>query len=149
MSTLNKLMSHVTILSNGCWLWTGAKDSNGYGRVSKVSYGESLAHRAIYSKTKNIRLNRKIYICHKCDFPSCVNPDHMIEGDQFVNLADAKAKGRRLGETPKIPIDVLEKVKAAIGSGSTQRSIAKTFGLSEATVSNIKHNRKINYGLIC
>lgn len=84
-------MSKVEI-TDGCWYWTGAKRSTGYGNFcfNGVSTG---AHRVSWFIFKgNIKNN--LFVLHKCDNPSCVNPEHLFLGTQKDNIEDMHRKGR-------------------------------------------------------
>jgi len=86
-----------TIHPNGCWIWTAAKDQHGYGRCGTV-HGTNKAHRISWM-IKNGFLPKShscqgVCILHKCDNPSCVNPDHLETGTQGDNMRDAAKKGR-------------------------------------------------------
>lgn len=80
--------------ANGCWIWTGSKNSKGYGRV-RIDKKEYMAHRISY----NIYLGEipyGLFICHKCDNPSCVNPEHLFTGTARDNTQDMLSKNRRI-----------------------------------------------------
>jgi hypothetical protein len=84
--------SHVRF-SPGCWTWTGAKLWSGYGAV-KVNGRTYRAHRVSWELTRPSPIPRGIYVCHVCDNPPCVRPDHLFLGNQRDNIRDASAKGR-------------------------------------------------------
>lgn len=81
---------------NRCWTWTGPADEHGYG---KLGYGgrdakaEYKAHRMSYEMRFGPISAGKV-ICHTCDNPSCVNPNHLFEGTQKDNTQDTSRKGR-------------------------------------------------------
>ena len=78
--------------TDGCWLWVGYLNIRGKGVVylngksiyaSRFSY---LIHKGEFPK--------KLYVCHTCDNPKCVRPDHLFLGTQVDNMLDMKLKGR-------------------------------------------------------
>ena len=77
-----------------CWNWTGARSPLGYGRFS-VDRNESVWVASRYSWfIHNGPIPKGMYICHKCDNPPCVNPNHLFLGTQSDNIKDAYRKGR-------------------------------------------------------
>lgn len=82
-----------------CWPWIGKLKSveRPYGYVSK-KYGKKttfwFAHRLAWMFRYNCPIPKGLNCCHTCDFPACVNPDHIFLGTQKQNLDDARRKGR-------------------------------------------------------
>jgi len=82
---------YICNLQSGCWEWIASKHKDGYGQIG-VDGRTELAHRASY------RLHYgeipSECIRHTCDNPSCVNPQHLVPGNQSQNMEDRKARGR-------------------------------------------------------
>lgn len=76
-----------------CWTWLGYKDAKGYGIIKRL--GKSYkAHRLSYSIHKG-RIPDGLVVCHTCDNPSCVNPNHLWTGTHRENQLDCNNKNRR------------------------------------------------------
>lgn len=103
---------------HSCWEWNAGKDKDGYGQFS--SY-------ISYKKRKPYRSNRFVWellfgpipagmlICHICDNPSCVRPDHLFLGTPSDNLKDAYRKGRLTEVLKKACLPRLNKTHCPTG----------------------------------
>lgn len=83
---------------NDCWYWSGKRNANGYGVMGIGSRTDktrkmALAHRVSFELFKG-EIPDGHFVCHTCDKPSCVNPDHLFSGTQFDNMQDCAQKGR-------------------------------------------------------
>ena len=96
----DRLLARVRKMPQGCWVWTGSKSSRGYGWFKD--------NRVVPSKNVNVHriawelwrgpIPRGYLICHKCDNPPCINPDHLFAGTAADNTRDSWQKGRSNGE---------------------------------------------------
>ncbi len=78
---------------DGCWNWTGGINSKtGYGLSSLSVFGKERAtHRQSFYLANGYFPKRPLGVLHRCGNPRCVRPDHLYEGTQSQNVADAVA----------------------------------------------------------
>lgn len=81
--------------NSGCWLWTGAINTLGYGLIGlgHRSDGIAKAHRVSY-ELHNGEIPTGLCVLHRCDNPYCVNPDHLFVGTLSDNMKDCVQKKR-------------------------------------------------------
>lgn len=74
-------------------VWFGPRHLQGYGQM-KLDGRTQKAHRLMYEYFYEIRPPDNLKVCHTCDNPSCVRPNHLFLGTQLDNVRDCIAKGR-------------------------------------------------------
>jgi hypothetical protein len=118
--------------SDDCWLWTGARDQRGYGRLQRCPRGAGVvkAHRLSY-EIEHGSIPEGQFVCHSCDNPSCVNPEHLFLGEHQDNMDDRARKGRPFGRPLAVDPDALDEF---LGAGNSYRATAKHFGVPTSTV---------------
>lgn len=94
MKVLKRFWNYVLVPAKltECWEWIGPKNEHGYG-IFYYNSKRVKAHRFSY-KCYNGEFDYTLFVCHKCDNPSCINPSHLFLGTQFDNMNDMKNKGR-------------------------------------------------------
>lgn len=126
-------------LGTPCWFWTASLLPSGYGQFDGCR-----SHRVSWEVVNGPILDG-LDVCHKCDTPKCVNPDHLFLGTAAENAADMVIKGRwsgpTLSQTPwgearsRLSAEQVAEIRAACG---TQKEIAEQFGIGQPTVSRIR-----------
>jgi len=129
--------------SNGCWLWQKKLLSNGYGRL-KVEGRDVSAHRAAWAAW-NGPIPNGLCVCHRCDVPACVNPEHLFLGTYADNSQDMARKGRhgnRGGErSPRARLNATQ-VAEIRASTEASRVIAARYGVSKDHVTRIQRGAR-------
>lgn len=99
--------SKIAKRESGCWEWQGALTRAGYGvlRVGNKQVGTArnlYAHRVSWELASG-PIKKGLFVCHKCDNPRCVRPDHLFLGTHEENMIDMDRKGRRHNAYTKNP----------------------------------------------
>ena len=92
-SPKERLLKHIKVTPTSCWEWTGAKVPKGYGKTSLNGNG-SYVHRIMW-QIEYGPIPRRMQVCHSCDNPPCINPEHLWLGTAKDNIRDSTEKGRR------------------------------------------------------
>ena len=79
--------------STDCWEWQCGKNNIGYGMIRDDKKMRT-AHRVSYELHNNTIIPVDMCVCHTCDNPTCINPDHLWLGTRHQNMADMRQKGR-------------------------------------------------------
>jgi hypothetical protein len=115
--------------NTGCLLWTGGY--GGYGRFRRL-----VAHRYSWERAFGV-IPAGMLVCHKCDTPACVNPDHLFLGTDLDNARDKITKGRALfGEKHPIALSAerVRRIASLRSAGAKYRNIAEEVGCSSYTI---------------
>jgi hypothetical protein len=104
-----------------CWNWIGNKNRSGYGRHYRNKTEFFAAHRFSYELHHQVKLEPSVFVCHRCDNPSCVNPAHLWLGTPKDNHDDCVRKGRhaRGEKLSKAVRAAHERKKARLAASST------------------------------
>ena len=89
----DKLGTRFVAEPTGCWLWDGGIDGNGYGAIRIGTHRRVSAHRLSYVLERG-QIPDKLEVCHSCDVPRCIRPEHLFIGTRRDNCMDAARKGR-------------------------------------------------------
>ncbi|MCA9073201.1 MAG: HNH endonuclease [Planctomycetaceae bacterium] len=124
-----------------CWLWTDHVDKDGYGPFT-VSKGNRYKSTRIAYFIHHGKDPGDLLICHKCNNPTCCNPHHLYAGTCKDNLSQASNESRMsCGENHHKSKLSDGQVKQIRMSTESCVSLAKEFGVTNQTISNIKNNK--------
>lgn len=128
--------------SDGCWLWQTGRDADGYGAFKGEHDGVLYVRAHRYSFALHHRHPPKtMNVCHTCDTPACVRPDHLFLGTVAVNMADKMAKGRHrtlFGQNQPRAILTEDQAKAILLDPRPHAQIANEYGVHTQTISSLK-----------
>lgn len=132
LSVLDRLMNSVEINSNSCWI-SSLNKGHKYARLRTADKKHVYAHRFMYEE-KIGPIPPGLMVCHRCDTPKCVNPEHLFLGTAKDNVNDMISKGRRKGGRPAVEEQLICSI-ANENPSYTSKDIAKELGCWNGTVS--------------
>ena len=131
-----------------CWEWKGQRLSNGYGRIALGAKkdGAEGAHRVSWRLANKQEIPAGMFVMHKCDNPSCVNPNHLSIGTPKENTQDMIAKGRKRTVAPKGDKNGKallneDKVRLIRSSTLSHAALAKQLGVSTNCIRGVRIGR--------
>lgn len=156
-----RILERVAMIPEaGCWIWLGSTNQKGYGFIREGGKNV-LTHRASYAAMVG-PIPDGLWVLHRCDVPSCVNPAHLFVGTRQDNMIDCgqkkrnalqidpsksffatpegkkrRAKGERHGSA-KITSEQAIEIRTRLLAGQRQAAIARSIGCSEDIVGHIK-----------
>ncbi len=137
-----RLFNNVYI-TDGCWIWMGSRNRLGYGYFYYKGK-HTRAHRASYQIFNTTPIGN-LYVLHKCNNPTCVNPEHLYAGTPADNMRDKVNSGRSTqGEkhpSAKLNYKKVALIRALSKEGASQNIMASHFGVNQSQISRIVHNR--------
>ena len=116
--------------TDGCWEWKGSTVMGGYGKFARSGSRKlDIASRVSWELHFG-HIPEGMFVCHRCDNPPCVRPNHLFLGDTKQNADDMIRKGRHRSGLRL----TLEEVRSIIESPGPAKNIAQRFGVSLNTV---------------
>lgn len=140
-SIAQRLAHHSEEGLGGCRVWTASRNFWGYGKIGwrgKIYK----AHRLAWEET-NGPIPLGLFVCHHCDNPPCINPDHLFLGTNDDNTADKVSKGRQARGAEAGNVFLTERQVLAIRTDTrSHRMIADAYGVCHTSVGLIKRRRR-------
>ena len=133
---------------DSCWEWMGGKYERGYGAFMIHRDGRKRntgAHRFSYELAYG-PIPAGMFVCHRCDNPPCVRPDHLFLGTNTDNVRDMVSKKREnhAGEhngRAVLTAEGVRVIKDRLRAGEAARPIAADYGVSRETINAIRRGK--------
>lgn len=134
---------------DGHWLFTGAGDGNGYGKLRVVMPDGAIWYPKAHALSYLLHvgdLESRMDVCHTCDQRRCINPEHLYLGTRTQNLVDAcvARTSRHHGKPPRLLDNQVLELRALRATGKFKlRELAERFGIDHQAASRI--SRGLSY----
>jgi hypothetical protein len=134
--------------ADGCWLWNGSIHRSGYGLFAPRHHVQEWAHRYAYKITHG-EIAPGLFVCHACDNPRCVRPEHLWLGSHQQNVTDMVQKGRAKDwsglpsrKKGRITPEIVREMRRRWEEERTPfHKLGEEYGISRTQASNIVHGR--------
>jgi len=130
-----RFLTFINKKENGCWEWNRYLDKDGYGQFKpNKKSNPKRAHRFSYELYVG-KIPKGLFVCHKCDNPSCVNPEHLFIGTNKDNVRDMILKNRKPRVVNKKQYFEIKKLHTKYKYSDTV--LSKLFNVSRGTIYNV------------
>jgi len=144
MTLMNAAESRAGAHLGPCIETKAAKNAHGYGCVW-IDGKHVREHRLVFAEFNGLELAdiKGKVVRHRCDNPSCVNPQHLELGTQADNVRDMMQRGRKnpvrgsAHKCSKLSESDIPTIRHLLASGESQRAIACSFGVTQKVVCRI------------
>ncbi len=135
-SLKEKFEEKYHLIATGCWQWHAALAGNRVARPCMRVKGKAIYATKVAWTLYKGEPNPNLLICHTCDNPTCVNPEHLYQATQKQNMQDASSKGRfKSGQI--ITKELVIKIRNLHDQGFTNASIAQQTEIPIGTIGHI------------
>lgn len=142
ITTVEEKFWSKVIITEGCWNYQGQRDKDDYGKL-KIGKKTTQAHRYSYELHFGTIQNTLLIVCHTCDNPPCVNPEHLYLGTHKDNARDRNTRNRayiangELCNFAKLREFQIPIIRKLYDNGFTMNEIAIRFEVHPATIRSI------------
>ena len=127
-----------------CWTWQAGTFPSGYGAFKALGR-QWRATRFSWSLNNKTIIDSDLVVCHRCDNPPCVNPNHLFAATQKDNQYDAIVKGRHTAA--KLTEKEKEMIRKLYSNGDiTQKELGNMFSVHQSVVSDIVNSKAYTKG---
>lgn len=141
-ATLDERLRHHgwTVTDSDCWEWAASLNTYGYGQLAVGGTRPEAASRVAYAAWVGEIPDGGV-VCHRCDNPPCINPDHLFLGTKAINNRDMADKQRSANgerKAHKLTDAHVEAIRDRYAAGGVaQRTLAREYGVSQQLVSHL------------
>lgn len=131
--TIAQRIAHYSMPNEttGCIEWTGTRNDAGYGLLM-LEKKFFRAHRLAWELARG-PIPDGLFLCHRCDNPPCINPDHLFPGTHTDNMVDKAKKGRV--KNAKLTPEAVKQIRA---SSEPTAVLAARFGVGRRAILHVR-----------
>jgi uncharacterized protein YjiS (DUF1127 family) len=124
------------VKGDGCWVWIGGLNRDGYGQLTVAGFGNIQAHQIAFLIYQGDIPAGHVVMHGECDNPRCCNPAHLVLGTQALNIQDAVAKGRwnSRGSRRVLTPELVRSIRQRHKLGESKDAIARDIGVKRDAV---------------